>query len=167
MPREIANQRVVPRLEDQVQRPRLTRGHARDLTDVATLVRFLALEQVTRRLCRLEDNELVLDGADVRDNEPDFALRCTLRPREYAELVHLDGHERLRGHGLASRDGARDGYDCDGRDPKCELSHWINSLRRVGCGAAWRIEHRAPSVIPRTRLWQCAAECPQAPLPRR
>src|SRR4249920_188940 len=158
MPREIANQRVVPRLEDQVQRPRLTRGHARDLTDVATLVRFLALEQVTRRLCRLEDNELVLDGADVRDNEPDLALRCTLRPREYAELVHLDGHERLRGHGLPSRDRAGDGYDCDDRDPKYELSHGSTPFRL----AAWSsvIEHEAPSVIPRTVMWQCAASVP-------
>src|SRR6266540_2097264 len=109
---QIADQGVVPRFEDEVQRPRLARGYPIDLTDGAALTRLLALEQVARRLCRL------------RDDEPDLALRCPLGPREDAELVDLDGHEGLRGHGVPSRDGAGNGDDCDDRDPKSELSHF-------------------------------------------
>jgi len=150
VPRQVADESVVRGLEDEVQRPRLARRHRTDFTHIAALVRLLALEQVSRGLRRLQDDKLMRNRADVRDNEPDLALRRTLRPREDAEFVYLDGDERLRGDGVPGRDGTGDGYHGDSGDRNCEFSHGSRLLLLALCGAAWSVEATVPSGISRT-----------------
>src|SRR6187401_485673 len=54
---QVADERVVPPTEPEVERPCLTRRHTADLTYGAGLVGLVSLEQVAGGLVRLQDDE--------------------------------------------------------------------------------------------------------------